>query len=304
MKIRVVITLVLATLSINSQAQLKKGIEYSSFFDTYYWRGPVSITGGLGLGAYSGDICSGLACAKLKPHYSIGVAYKVWPRVFVGAELSLFKLAATDKAPQRGFDFVTKSKELAIYGDFYLREDIVKRHSDLIKSHKLFKPYISAGLSIMHFSVDTKANEISGAKNAFMIPIGGGAFFDITHRIGVKVEGIYHLGFTDYLDGVSKLANPEVRDGYGTLRVKLVYTPYAKRMKPKVIPLSDEEKVKWSKYYSGDGDGEVAPKAPKEVDPEESDPYYNDSKDSGSGDTDSGNEEAGDSEDAEPDYGW
>jgi hypothetical protein len=285
MKIRVVIGVLLSLFTLNVNAQVKKGIEYSGFFDTYYWRGPISFTGGLGIAAYSGDLCSDFTCTKLKPHYSLGVAYKLWPRVFVGGELSIFRLAANDKSDVRNLDFTSKNTELAAYVDFYLREDIVKRHSDLILSHKLVKPYVSFGVSAMRFNVDVAANEVSFPKYSMFVPVGGGIFFDVTHRIGVKTEAIYHLGFTDYLDGVSKLASVEGKDGYGTIRVKVVYTPQAKRMKPKKIKIDEEERKKWSEYYSADST-KPASKPKVEPDPEESDPYYNDAPKDEESDTD------------------
>ncbi len=277
MKFKHILVLALSVASFAVSAQLKKGIEYSGFFDTYYWKGPVSFTGGLGIGAYSGDLCSDFSCIKLKPHYSFGLAYKIWPRVFIGGELSIFKLGAVDKSPLRGFEFTSKNTEIAAYTDFYLREDIVKRHNDLYIKHKLFKPYLSLGLSLMKYNVTVNADETNFPRYSLFIPFGGGAFFDITHRLGVKVEGIYHIGFTDYLDGVSQLASPDKNDGYGTVRVKLVYTPKAKRMKPKQRKLSEED-IQNIKNTMAIDTNKSAPKTVVPLDPEEKDPYYQDEK--------------------------
>ncbi|MDP5082208.1 MAG: hypothetical protein NWP87_06075, partial [Winogradskyella sp.] len=77
MRFRSVVLALLSTIAFVSNAQLKKGIEYSGFFDSYYWRGPVAFTGGLGLAVYSGDLCSDLSCSTPSPYFSLGVGYKL-----------------------------------------------------------------------------------------------------------------------------------------------------------------------------------------------------------------------------------
>jgi len=236
--------------------QAKKNIQYSGLFDTYYWSGPMSYTAGIGLAGYSGDVCSSLSCTKLSPYFTLGMGYKVLPRIFVGGEFDLFSLKAEDKIETRGYDFESNNLELAFYTNFYLREDIVRRHQDLVKKHKLVKPYIYAGFSFMNFVVNSDNNEVQYPRNAFLLPLGLGVNFHFTHRINVKVEGVYKLGFTDYLDGVSETAGPG-RDSYGILRVKLVYTPFARRMKPKKVKVDAEQRKQWNdRYNQGSGGSE------------------------------------------------
>ena len=273
MKLKSIIVLILAALPFVSSAQQKKGIEYSGFFDSYYWRGPLSITGGVGFAMYNGDLCSDFSCTKPAAYYTLGLGYKVWPRVFIGAEVDYFGLNGTDEQEVRGFEFTSKNVELAAYLNFYILEDIIKRHSDLNKKTILVKPYLYLGVSGMRYKVTDNIGEATFPKYTALLPVGVGVLFDITPRINVKVDAVYKIGFTDYLDGASETANPEKNDAFGMARIKLVYTPKARRVKPKKIKVDPAEREKWNQIMNGDS---TKPKAvtPKEETPSEEDAYY------------------------------
>jgi hypothetical protein len=275
MKKHIVLFILTLFLALTCQAQLKKGISYSGFFDSYYWRGPVSITGSLGLTGYTGDLCSDFSCAKILPYFSVGLGYKLWPRVFVGGEIDYFSLGAKDIYPSRGYEFKSKNIELAGYVNFFLIEDVIRRHNDLFVKHHKLKPYIYLGLSGMRYSVNVNVSETSFPKYTMLVPIGAGLKYEISPRVHLAAEAIYKISFTDYLDGISQLANPNKNDGYGITRIKLIYTPGVKRVHKKTQKISKEEKEKWIKHYSQDSSA-VAPKKEVAPDPEESDPFYKD----------------------------
>ena len=261
-----------------SNAQQKKGIEYSGFFDSYYWRGPLSVTGGIGLAMYNGDLCSDFTCTKPSPYFTLGVGYKLWPKVFIGGELDYFGLNGKDKHASRGFEFTSKNIEIAGYINFYLVEDIIRRHSDLNKKTKMVKPYVYLGISAMRFDVTDNVGEINSPKFTGLVPVGLGVLFDITPRINVKVDAVYKIGFSDYLDGVSERANPDANDAYGMARIKLVYTPKARRRKPKKIKVDPAEREKWNQIMNGGGDTTNTDNSTPDVDatpdPDENDSYY------------------------------
>lgn len=275
MKLKSIIVLILAAMPFISNAQQKKGIEYSSFFDSYYWRGPLSITGGIGLAMYNGDLCSDFSCTKPAGYYTLGLGYKLWPRVFVGAEVDYFGLNGTDEKEERGYEFTSKNVELAAYMNFYILEDIVKRHSDLNNKTMLVKPYLYLGVSGMRYKVTDNVGETTFPKYTALVPVGLGVLLDITPRINVKVDAIYKIGFSDYLDGASETANPDKNDAFGMARIKLVYTPKARRVKRKKIKVDPEEREKWNQIINSGGDS-TKPKAvaPKEDVPSEEDAYY------------------------------
>lgn len=265
MKVSVLLVALLGMVSLVSNAQMKKNIEYSGFFDSYYWRGPVSITGGIGVAGYSGDLCSDLSCIKPSLVTNIGIGYKIWPRVFLGAELDIFGLNATDKDPARNISFTSRNIGLSAYTDFYLREDIVRRHQDLVDGFKLFRPYVHVGLTALNYNVDATVSEESFPRTTILLPLGLGANFHLTHRVKVQIEGIYHVTFTDYLDGVSENGNPDRNDAFATLRAKLIYTPFARRMKPKKIKVNSEQRRQWNDRMNSGGSDSTQAATPKDV---------------------------------------
>ncbi|HTF80308.1 MAG TPA: hypothetical protein VL947_01230, partial [Cytophagales bacterium] len=74
----------LLALTLGLFAQNKKDTEYSGFFDSYYFRGPLNFIIGGGVTGYSGDLY------KRQPSYILGVgaSYKVWPRTYFGAQFN------------------------------------------------------------------------------------------------------------------------------------------------------------------------------------------------------------------------
>lgn len=56
-----------------------------------------------------------------------------------------------------------------------------------------------------------------------VIPLGAGVRYNLTQRIAINAESAYRLTFTDYLDGFSQSANPEMRDHYLTISVGAIY---------------------------------------------------------------------------------
>ena len=56
-----------------------------------------------------------------------------------------------------------------------------------------------------------------------VIPLGGGIRYNFSTRIAVHAESAYRLVFTDYLDGFSQAANPELDDHYQTYSIGAIY---------------------------------------------------------------------------------
>jgi OOP family OmpA-OmpF porin len=57
----------------------------------------------------------------------------------------------------------------------------------------------------------------------FSVPVGVGAEYPISNRFSVNIETSYRFIFTDYLDGFSKSANPNLQDHYHSTSVGLIY---------------------------------------------------------------------------------
>src|SRR4051812_14003687 len=114
----------------NAVAQKKRELEYSGFFDSYYFRGPIAITLGGGFVGYNGEFSPGFPSKSFKNVFSLGANYKVWPRTVFGAELSYFNLAGKDSSASINGSFTSTNIELDLYSRFYFLDDIVRVAAD------------------------------------------------------------------------------------------------------------------------------------------------------------------------------
>lgn len=108
-----------------------------------------------------------------------------------------------------------------------------------------FTPYLFAGagfsflkikrdwsnFNYTHFSaepgiINGLAEDISRSmpKAIPVIPFGIGVRYGISQKLSFTLESAYRITFTDYLDGFSKAANPELRDHYHSHTIGLIYT--------------------------------------------------------------------------------
>jgi hypothetical protein len=227
--------LLILSVSIPVFAQAKKRkqkLEYSGFFDSYYYRGPLSVTVGAGLSAYRGDYFNGFYKVPSGFNFNIGANYRVWPRVVFGAEFSYFTLASSyinsvkttdslgvesiQKTTLRSFSGSGYAVEL--YGRFYLIEDIIRRSTQR-KKLQTSKLYIIGGIGIV--------NTGSGMTPAF--PVGMGYSYSFSNRISLLVEATHRFMFSDELDKM--VSTSPKNDAFGLISLKLQYSPFAPRGK-------------------------------------------------------------------------
>ncbi|WP_018341865.1 hypothetical protein [Cytophaga aurantiaca] len=223
-----------------SVAQFKRQREYSGFFDTYYYRGPITFTLGGGVTTYRGDLTDGIGLNGLGAGFSLGANYKLWPHIVFGAEFSYLKLHSNDFNTTRNLSFNTTGYELQIYGRLYLIDEIVRVAPDRRKEsqYTFCKPYIHAGLGGLYYSPTVNYDpsiQLGGVTGSggmtFVIPAGLGLQFTITQRSSLCVEYIYRFTMTDYLDGFSNAAK---NDGYGLFQAKFQFAPTAPKKKKKL----------------------------------------------------------------------
>ena len=67
-------------------------------------------------------------------------------------------------------------------------------------------------------------------KSIFEFPIGMGVRYGINSRLSFTLEGTYRLTSTDYIDGFSQAANPDMNDHFHTMMAGLIYS-FGKRSK-------------------------------------------------------------------------
>jgi len=141
---------------------------------------------------------------------------------------------------QRNFNFTTPVTELSL--------QVVRNIIGLMPNEAgiiNFSPYVFAGLSYSflkikrdwskfnysHFAgepavINGLTEDINHKvpKSIFSIPIGLGVRYGISEKLSFSLEGTYRILNTDYLDGFSQAANPDLNDHYHTLMVGLIYS--------------------------------------------------------------------------------
>lgn len=199
--------------------------EYSGFFDSYYYRGPLGITAGAGTSMYMGDLSNGYGTPGLA--YNIGLNYKFWPRVVFGIEYQHQSLAATS-ADSIPLSFKASNWGINFYGRLYLIEDIIRKAQDR-RTNKKVKPYITAGVGFIVF----KSTGSLGVKSAFTaaFPAGLGIECKISNRFQIIPEFAHTFTFNDRID-IAPIGSG--KDGYSQLVLKLQYCPFAPKKKKKI----------------------------------------------------------------------
>lgn len=221
-----------------SFSQFKRQREYSGFFDTYYYRGPITFTLGAGITNYRGELTQGLGLTGLGYGMSLGANYKIWPHIVLGADLSYLSFKSSDFNQSRNASFVSTGFEFQAYARLYLIDEIIRVAPDRRKeSHYTFcKPYIQGGIGAMLFSsqVDFKNTGRSFSTSSFTVavPAGFGLQFTITQRSSLCAEYVYRFTTTDLIDNLTYSASKN--DGYGLLQLKFQYAPTAPKRKKKM----------------------------------------------------------------------
>jgi len=226
------LVLAFVLISFSSEAQRRRTIEYSGFFDSYYFRGPLNISIGAGAAGYNGDLCKIFSCGKIAPTVSIGANYKLWPRVMFGADFSYLQLKGTDKIyPDRNLLFSFTGYELDVYGRLYFIDDVIRVARDRTRKPKTFKAFVSAGMGGLSFTssgeqVSPYADTVFRLRRIYpqytvVFPLGVGLSFTISPRVTIITDFSYRIAFTDYIDDFRMDRN----DGFGTAMIKLQYSP-------------------------------------------------------------------------------
>ncbi len=222
-----------------SFGQFKRQREYSGFFDTYYYRGPITFTLGAGLTTYRGDLTEAFGLKGLSYGMSLGANYKIWPHIVLGAEFSYLNFQSTDYNQSRNASFVATGFEFQAYGRLYFIDEIIRVAPDRRKeSHYTFcKPYMQVGVGAILFNSKIDFNNTgrsftSSGNITLAIPTGLGLQFTITQRSSLCAEYIYRFTTTDLIDNLTY--NGSKNDGYGLLQLKFQYAPTAPKRKKKM----------------------------------------------------------------------
>ncbi|HJS53728.1 MAG TPA: DUF6089 family protein [Chitinophagaceae bacterium] len=208
-----------------------------------------------GVFVYQGDLTPNDIGAfnTMKPGFGISGARNLDGRYAVRLQLLQGWLKGDDATyenpawrRQRNFNFKTPVTELSLL----LARNIIRlkpNDAGIIN----FVPYVFGGISYSFLNIKRDWSELdynhfagetaiidglnddinhSLSKGIFSIPLGVGVRYGISQKISFTLEGTYRIINTDYLDGFSHAANPDMNDHYHTLMAGLIYS-FGKRNK-------------------------------------------------------------------------
>lgn len=149
---------------------------------------------------------------------------------FMGGQISGDDANASNPGLQaRGFKFQSDIFEFHLLGEWnILGEERVNTRGTV--ERQKFTPYLFGGIGLVLFDPQIFRNQEKDPEgrdyNTFNIsvPIGGGVKFGLNERVVVSLEAGGRTAFTDYLDGISQLGNPDRNDWYWAGNIILTYT--------------------------------------------------------------------------------
>lgn len=170
----------------------------------------LSLTAGLGLSSYYGDLCDKAECMQFRPNIGIGAMLRMTNNIGIKGELNYFRLYSEDVWARRNLDFRSNNVELYVAG--YVQLFPYQRYVHVRKSYNF---YGFLGIGLFYFRPEGSLNgewyplrklETEGVKYgpiSAMIPFGGGFTYNITRNYEIVLELGYRKTFTDRLDDVS-----------------------------------------------------------------------------------------------------
>lgn len=189
-----------------------------------------------GVTSYQGDLAArALVLKQMRP--SAGFVVRYTPLSFMairgGATFGAFKAADADNTnselAKRGFAVKRNIREMSLISEFHLPH-YSKSGWGMFKPR--FSPFafIGIGLSALDGQPTAPADLTPypfpepGAKSTFIVvPFGGGIKYHFAKNIAMSAEWGSRFTFNDYVDGVSKSANPAAHDYYMFAGIGITY---------------------------------------------------------------------------------
>lgn len=163
-----------------------------------------SISLGIGLAGYRGDICADFSCMQFGPSFGISYKYNVNGFFNLRTDINYFLLNQKDVYAERNLGFRTHNVELFLAGELGLFKN------------RFLSPYIFAGVGIDRFDAQAQAKNgdwislrslrtenVDYKPGTVILPFGLGCYLKLSSRIQFNFEGGFRKTFTDYLDDVS-----------------------------------------------------------------------------------------------------
>jgi len=242
MKIKLLIIFIITTFGVNAQTNLK----YSGLFDSYYKTGPIKFTLEPCLTKMYGDLKKGGPSAGI----GAGANYKILPPLYLTTNFRYLTFAATDHDETRNASYKGSTMQLNLLADYHFIYDLTRNHGDRRRGSKFINAYFSTGASLNLYKAD------SGTTPAFHLPLILGLPLRVTPKFTITPEIGYFMTFSDNLDAITGVGSNNSNDGYAVFSLKLMFSPFDKRRKPKPIKASNGGNNSESGNPNFDDDGD------------------------------------------------
>ncbi|MFN4006610.1 MAG: outer membrane protein [Chitinophagaceae bacterium] len=195
---------------------------------------------------YQGDLTSNPLgnFRQLQPAWSVGISRQIHTNYALRAMITKGSLAANEaleKSPQwrqyRGLSFNNHLTSIA------LNVVYTPGGTNPYFNASRWKPYFSGGIAMTHQRVTRQWNAINysyisprdpgvvglGTDTTHTpvtwqcsLPISVGVRYQLSERMALNAELMYHIGFTDYTDGFSYAGNPKRNDNFYGIHTGMV----------------------------------------------------------------------------------
>lgn len=194
--------------------------------------GAISLTGGIGLSAYYGDMKSEALSFQARPSTQVGLTYRVNNKFHIRSEAIWYRIAGDDALNDiesgiktRNLSFRADNFEWNVVGllQFFNKYSVFRRSP--------FNPYLFTGIGLTTVNPKAEYNGdwvalrplqtegVAYSSIALVIPFGLGLTYHIDKMWDVSFEYGYRYAFSDYLDdvstvhvGVDAFSDPVARD--------------------------------------------------------------------------------------------
>ncbi|MFN7117642.1 MAG: DUF6089 family protein [Saprospiraceae bacterium] len=197
----------------------------------------------LGFAVYQGDLSQPNFLKGSNPAIGFTARYNYYYTLKFRANFMIAALSGDDRnAPERamrGFRFTTDLMELSGVVEW---EPLGRWREWRERQHSFyFSPYLLGGVGFCLANAQPMFPDLGapGSQNPIqqdlqrnnalfhlVVPLGLGVRYDVNPEWMVSLEAGSRFPFTDYLDGISKAANPDAGDWYWFYGVNVMYRFY------------------------------------------------------------------------------
>jgi hypothetical protein len=196
-----------------------------------------------GVYVYQGDLTPERfgSYRTMKPGISLWASKAIVNNISIRGNISIASLKGDeskydnpDWRKQRNLKFTTPLKEFSLQAVWDV-QSIIPRVStylfagigySFLNIHRDYSGFNAVYFSNQKNVIDGLATDVATKppRGIPVVPVGAGVRYSLNNNFSIHAETAYSLTSTDYLDGFSKVANPDRFDHYQSISVGLMYS--------------------------------------------------------------------------------